>query len=160
MNIDEDNTDHYPLMGTFKTFNAGMWNNVSYNVDIVSKSNIINFNFNPDATPLPTLNFDAEGESGTTGFCRVSIPKDIMWCDNPAEWTVTVGGNLTAAEAMLEDGNYTYIYFTYTHSSKTVQIQSTHAVPESYLQIILLLIVVATLRTTRIYKREHDSKDN
>jgi parallel beta-helix repeat protein len=152
--INANNTDRYPLMGPFMTFNAGTWNNTSYNVDTVSESNITNFNFNPYATPHPTLSFDVEGQNGTNGFCRVAIPRKMMWCDNPDEWVITVGGNLTSADSIVEDANYTYIYFTYTHSTKPVQIQSTHAVPEFQSQIILVLIVIATLLATAVYKRK------
>jgi len=150
--IDAKNIDHYPLMGSFETFNAFTSNGVSYSVGIVSKSNITNLNFSPDATPHPTLSFDVEGQSGTTGFCRVAMPKGFMWCDNPDEWAITVGGNLTAAVTILEDTDYTYIYFTYTHSTKTVQIQSTHAVPEFPSAIILPLFMAITILTTILTK--------
>jgi parallel beta-helix repeat protein len=153
--INVNDMDHYPLMGPFKTFNAGTWNNTSYNVDMVSKSNITDFNFNPYATPHPALSFDVEGTNGTIGFCRIVIPRDMMWCANSADWVITVGGNLTAADSIVEDGNYTYIYFTYTHSTKTVQIQSTHAVPEFQPFLILPLLIIVTLLAVVARKRKH-----
>lgn len=64
----------YPLMGPFHTFNVGTWNGVAYSVDTVSNSTITNLNFNPYATPYPTLSFNVTGMSGTVGFCRVAIP--------------------------------------------------------------------------------------
>lgn len=152
--INANNADHYPLIGPFKTFNAGTWNNVSYNVDIVSISNITHINFNPYAIPNPTLSFDAEGANGTTGFCRIAIPRGMMWCDNPDQWTIVVGGNLTTVETILEDSNYTYIYFTYTHSAKTVQIRSTHAVPEFQTFLILPLFITITLLMALPCKRK------
>ena len=152
--IDADNVDHYPLMGPFGTFDALTWNGVSYSIDIVSKSNITNFNFNPYATPHPTLSFNVEGQDCTNGFCRVTIPKKMMWCNNPDEWAVIVDGTLYTNQTITTYENYTYIYFTYTHSTKTVQIQSTSAVPEFEPQIILALIAVAILLASMTRKRK------
>lgn len=122
--LDADNTDNYPLMAPFKTFNAFMWNNVSYNVNIVSNSSIVNFNFDRQDS---ALSFDVKGKNDTMGFCRVIIPKNLMWSDNLDEWMVTVAVELTQC-SIIEDNNYTYIYFTCSHSAKTVQIKSTHAI--------------------------------
>ena len=150
-----NNTDHYPLTGPFKTFNVGIWNNASYNVDVVSKSTVTNLNFKPYATPRPTLNFDVEGENGTNGFSRVVIPRALMWCNDTSQWVITVSGTLTAAESIIEDGNYTYICFTYTHSTKTVQIQSTHAVPEfQSLVFLLLFMIMALVMVVIVFKRK------
>jgi parallel beta-helix repeat protein len=155
--IDANNVDHYPLMGPFTSFDAGTWGNTLFNVDVVSKSNITNFSFDPYASPKPTLTFDIEGQDGTTGFCRISIPRDIMWCDDPSEWTVTVGGTLTSRN-IVEDADYTHIFVEYTHSTKTVQIQSTHAVPEFQPFLILPLLMTITLLATVICKRKRTTK--
>jgi len=141
--IDANNIDHYPLTGPFRSFDAGTWNNTTYYVDVSSNSNVTNFTFNPYSNP-PTLSFDVEGGSGTSGFCRVAIPKALMWCGNKDEWTITVGGTLTSATNITETTDYTYIYFTYTHSTKPVQIQSTYAVPE-HVQSVLLIALAATI---------------
>jgi parallel beta-helix repeat protein len=150
--IDANNTDYYPLMGPFKTIFTITEGNTDY-VDFVSKSTITNLNFDPYALPYPTLSFDVAGADGITGFCRVAIPKDIMWCDNIAEWTVTVGGTLTQPNTV-EDADYTYIYFAYTHSTKTVQITSTHAVPEFQPFIIAPMLMTAMLLAA-IFSRTH-----
>jgi parallel beta-helix repeat protein len=157
---DAKNIDRYPLMAPFKTFNAGIWNNKSYDVEIVSESNITGLSFNPFATPHPALSFDVKGQNGTTGFCRVAIPKDMMWCNNKDEWTITVGSTLTPAVTVLNDTGYTYIYFTYTHSTEMVKITSTNAVPEFQpfmllpLFMIITLIGAALLRGKRLRKDE------
>lgn len=143
--INGTNIDHYPLMAPFHTFNAGTWGDVTYFVDIVTFSTIKNFTFDPYASPNPTLSFDVEGQTATSGFCRVTMSIDMMWCDTIGQWTVKVDGGIIPRNA-IEYGNYTYIYFTYTHSAHSVEISSTHAVPEfaSYL-IISLLALVALL---------------
>ncbi|MEM2102243.1 MAG: NosD domain-containing protein [Candidatus Bathyarchaeia archaeon] len=141
IHIADDNVDHHPLMGLFSAFNAGTWNDITYYVDIISKSTINNFNFNASSR---TLSFDLQGGVGTPGFCRITIPTGLMWCDSPAEWAVTVGGFLTDRTVTSSSG-YTYMYFTYTHSTKTVHITSTHAVQEFPMLILLLLISTAAL---------------
>ena len=153
--IDTNNTDRYPLMGLFNTFNAGTWNKRTYYVDIVSESNITNFNFNSTAK---TLSFNVAGKSDTMGFCRVALPLSFMSCANLEDWIVIVNGTMPIERYITVDPNYTYVYFTYHHSTEPVLIQSTSAVPEFQSQITLVLIVIATLLAASIYKRKHNQK--
>jgi len=151
-NVYSNNKDNYPLMGPFHTFNAGTWNETQFDTDIVSKSGIAGFDFNPDSK---TLNFVVMGRDDTTGFCRVTIPKDIMWCDNLGEWTITVGGTLIAPTNVTQTIKYTYICFVYTHSTKVVEIKSTNAVPEFAVVPILLMLVMATTLVAVVTNRKH-----
>jgi parallel beta-helix repeat protein len=154
--IDANNADKYPLMGSFSTFNAGTWNGETFYVDTISESNISNFNFNPYTAPQPTLSFNVTGKTGITGFCRVAIPTSLMWCNMPSQWIVIVGGTLYSNQTIISPrvGNYTYIYFTYTHSTKQVQIQSISAVPEFQRYLLLPLFIMVTLLGTVILKRK------
>jgi parallel beta-helix repeat protein len=144
--------DHYPLMGPFGTFDAGTWNNTLYRVDIVSNSTITDFNFDPYVSPYPTLSFSVTGINGSTGFCRVTIPKGLMWVNTLDEWTIRVNGTLMQ-HYINETGGYTYIYFNYPHSRETVQIQSTGAVPE-FQPLMLALLVIATLVGAIFFKKK------
>lgn len=155
--IDTNNTDRYPLMGPFETFNAGAWNKRTYYVDIVSESNITNFSFNPTAK---TLSFNVTGRSGAMGFCRVAIPLSLMSCANLEDWIVTVNGTMPIERSITTDANCTYIYFTYHHSTELIHVQSTNAVPEFQSQIILILIVIATLLAAVVCKRKHNPKSD
>jgi parallel beta-helix repeat protein len=136
--------DNYPLKGPFNTFLAGTWNETAHNVDVISNSTVSSFSFNSSAHP-PTLSFNIEGEQGTSGFCRVAIPKCILWCDNSNEWIITVSGETMQQPGINEYGNYTYLYFEYIHSSKTVQILGTHAVPESISILVVPLFMTMSL---------------
>jgi parallel beta-helix repeat protein len=151
--IDASNIDHYPLMALFSTFNAGTWNNTSYSVGVVSNSTISNFGFNGAAK---TLTFDVSGPSGTVGFCRVIIPKSLMWCNSTAYWTVKIDGVPITNPTVTNDTSYTYIYFTYHHSTETVQIQSTNAlpIPEFQPYMLLPLLMMITLLTAALSKRK------
>jgi nitrous oxidase accessory protein len=74
--INENNQDNYPLMAPIKTFDAGTWEWTQYNVDIISNSTVSDFRFNPEGA---LIKYVVTGENGTTGFCRVTIPKDLLY---------------------------------------------------------------------------------
>jgi parallel beta-helix repeat protein len=153
--IDSNNTDRYPLVAPFNTFNAGIWNNKSYSVGTVSNSTLSNFNFTPNAK---TLSFNVAGTSGTMGFCRVAIPKTLMWCADLEDWVVTVNGTqvLPPNLNITTDANYTYVYFSYHHSTEAVQIQSTGVVPEFQLLMLLPLFMMITLLTATVSKKKRN----
>ena len=155
--IDANNVDNQPLMGTFNTFNAGTWNGIQYSVDIISKSALGNFNFYPFATPYPELNFTVSGSTGTQGFCRVDIPKAIMWTDTQGQWAIKVGGIVTSADRIFNTTDTTYLHFTYTHSTKTVQIIGIHAVPENASDLVLVTLLMTALALTLILRRKQKS---
>jgi len=139
--IGENNVDRYPLMAPISVFDAGVWNEVAYNVDVVSNSTVSDFRFDPDKGPF--LRFNVTGEDGTVGFCRVTIPEDLLWVED-GQWSVLVGGE-TVNYTIIPDENYTYMHFTYNHSTQTVLIRGTSVIPEFSTAIILPLFVVFTL---------------
>lgn len=118
--IDANNTDRYPLMGPFNTFNAVVWNNAIHNVDIISNSTISDFHFNPDNS---LLKFNVTGAEGTKGFCRVAIPKGLLSSES-GKWIVLVDGQPVPYNANSNE-KYNYIILVYAHSTKTVTIQGT-----------------------------------
>jgi len=140
--IDANNRDRYPLMAPYSTFEAGTWNETTYNADVISNSTVSDFHFNPEEGPY--LKFNVTGEEGTAGFCRVTIPKDLLWVED-GQWVVLVGGVPTTNYTITSDGNHSYLYFTYNHSTKTVLIQGTHVIPEFPSFLIMLLFMTATL---------------
>jgi parallel beta-helix repeat protein len=152
--IDANNTDRYPLMGPFHTFNVGTWNGVTYSVDVMSNSTIKSVYFLPHTVPHATLSFGVEGQSGTKGFCRVTIPLSLM----SGEWTVTVNGTQLSPPILniTTYGNYTYIYFTYHHSTETVQITSTSAIPEFQPFMLLPLLMILTLLIAIVCKKKRN----
>jgi parallel beta-helix repeat protein len=137
--INENNTDNYPLMASITIFDAGTWEWTSYNVDIISNSTVSDFSFNPESA---LIQFKVAGETGTTGFCRVTIPKDMLYTEG--NWAVLVDG-ASVTPTVNEDTNNTYLYFSYHHSTKTVEIIGTTAIPEFPSWIFLSLFMVATL---------------
>ena len=151
--IQGNSIDHYPLAGSFNTFRAGTWNETEYTFDIISNSTVTNFAFNLTANP-PAFSFGVEGANGTNGFCRVTIPKGIMWCDSPEEWFIMAGDQTILQRRVIEESGYTYIYFIYNHANRTVLVQSTHAIPEFPSSTILLLSVTAMTLTIVVCLRK------
>lgn len=151
--IDENNQDRYPLMGPFNIFDAGTWNGTAYNVDVVSNSTVSEFQFNPSEGAL--LRFNVTGEDGTSGFCRVTVPKDLLWAEHG--WTVYVGEE-SVNYTIIPDNGYTYLYFTYNHSTKTVLIQGTHVIPEFPSALIMPLLMTLTMLAVVLAKKRFPRK--
>ena len=142
--------DYYPLMGPISLFNAGTWNETTYYVHTVSNSTISDFNFNPDNY---LISFNVTGPDDTVGFCRVTIPRELMWCDALEEWNVTVNSNPPTYLKAMEDADYTYLYFTYNHTIQEVQIKGIHVIPEFPTWTSTLLILIMLTVAIVIYKR-------
>jgi parallel beta-helix repeat protein len=115
--IDANNTDNYPLMGTFSEFTIA-WEGQLHHVTTICNSTISNFNFN-DAYNGSTkaLIFNVTGEDETAGFCRIRIPTALM----NDTFTVYVDGVATPYTLLpRSNATYSYLYFTYNHSTKEV----------------------------------------
>ena len=147
--IDADNQDNYPLMGPISFFNAGTWDEVTYYVYTVSNSTVSHFHFS-ESNKL--VSFNVTGLNDTLGFCRVAIPRELLWCEDIFDWSVRV--NETSVPIRIqEDPDYTYTYFTYSHSVQNVKIYGTQVIPEfpAWTSILLTLIVLTVAIV--IYKR-------
>jgi hypothetical protein len=126
-------------MAPFKAFEAGVWDGTAYNVDVVSNSTVSDFKFDVDNK---SISFNVTGDGVTVGFCRVAIPKSLLWVDDG--WTILVDSQSITDYKKFEDENYTYLYFTYTHSTKTVIIKGTNVIPEFPSSIILTIFMLTT----------------
>ena len=96
------------------------------------------------------LSFTVSGASGTTGYVKATIPKDLLYTEG--DWIVLVDEQ-PVSPTVNEDTNNTYIHFTYGHSTKTIEIIGTYAIPEFPSWIILPLFLTATLFAIVIKKR-------
>lgn len=133
--IDTNNQDNFPLMAPISTFDVGVWNGTTYDVDVITNSTLSNFQLD---TTQKTLSFNVTGEIGL-GFCRVTIPNIIiqnMWQGN---YTVRVNDNLWTFTNWTTTEN-TYIYFTYQHPQNKITIT-----PEFPSAIILPLFMAITM---------------
>ena len=134
--INANNTDSYPLMGTFSDFNATS----EYHVQTICNSTISDFQFNGTA-----ISFNVSGENDTTGFCRILIPTALM------NGTYKVFVNRTEVQYIksgFSNSTHSYLYFTYNHSTQEVVI-----IPEFPSWTPMLLILIVFTVALSIYKR-------
>jgi parallel beta-helix repeat protein len=135
---DENNTDHYPLMGMFSDFNATS----EHHVQTVCNSSISGFQYNGTA-----LSFNVSGEHDTAGFCRICIPTTLM----NVTYEVFVNGTEVSYNLLpCSNETYSYLYFNYTHSTQEVII-----IPEFPTFLILPLFFMATLSAVIVYRRKY-----
>jgi parallel beta-helix repeat protein len=147
--------DHYPLMGTFHDYPITMPRTLD--IEIVSNSTISNVSA-PVWLSSPTqylqpgehlLLLSVSGVIGTTGFCRVTIPRSLI----NGTYTVLVDGQPVVATELAESNStHAYLYFTYEHSEHEVII-----VPEYPLTAACLMIAIiffATITTTKTKPRK------
>jgi len=129
-------------------FDAGTWNGIPYNVGVISNSTVSDFYFNPVEGAF--LRFNVTGEDA--GYCKVAIPKDILWTENG--WIVLVDDE-PVVPTVTEEGNDTYLYFTYSGGTKTVEILGTNVVPEFPSAVIMPLLLILTLLALVVSKKKH-----
>jgi len=144
--IDENNTDRYPLMGPFNSFNTS----VGYPVDIISNSTIQNFQYFKSNRTI-VMHVSNVTANQTVGFCRLTIPHDVI----SPPYTVKVNGTTLNFQTIYE--NYTegisIIYFTYEHSNLEITV-----IPEFSSAMILPLFTLTTLIATILLKKKRKTK--
>jgi parallel beta-helix repeat protein len=147
--IDERNKDRYPLLVPINSFDAGTWGWNSYNVNIISNSTVSDFFFNPAEGAF--IRFNVTGAEGTTGYCRVTIPKGLLSSED--EWNVVVNGE-PVTPIIDEDTESINFYFTYSHSTKTMEIRGTTVIPEFPSWTPLWILLVTVMAVAVVYKRK------
>jgi hypothetical protein len=97
------------------------------------------------------MSFNVTGKQGSTGFCRVAIPKDIM---NVTFIVFVNGTEIPYTILSCSNANISYLYFTYTHSTKQVIIT-----PEFPSFLILPLLMIITLLGAIAFKKRATKLD-
>lgn len=144
--IDTNNTDHYPLMGMFSSFNTSL----GYHVNVISNSTIGDFEyFESNSTIKMCVSNMTENQ--TFGFCRVCIPHALMDVDNISviidDGAVQI---LYFNDTIYDNDTHRWIYFAYPHSIHEIVI-----IPEFSPFLILPLFMIATLLAVTVYRRKH-----
>lgn len=106
--INAGNKDRYPLMGPLNNFNVQAYNEIYYSVDIVSKSILSDFSY---SYVNRSINFKVNC-TDLKGFCRISILKVFLSCDNAKDWFVQIN-DVAALVNINEDENFTFIYLNF-----------------------------------------------
>lgn len=145
------NTNLWEIPPEVATFTIP-WQGSNYLLTFLTNSTITNLNFDQTQNQL---NFNITGLSDTMGYCNITIPKALMWCDSPNQWIVLIDGFPPNELKIKENGTHTFLYFTYTHSTHEIIIKSTYSIPEFPSFTILPLIMIITLMAVMVFKRKH-----
>ena len=94
--------------------------NTTYSIITLSNSTINSFDFD---TLREQIWFKVTGPPSTTGYCYVTIPRSLMEPSSSERWQVTINGSPPLSANIIENENHTYLYFTYEHSTHTVEIR-------------------------------------
>jgi len=140
--LDANNTDNYPLMSMFSSFNTSL----GKQVNVISNSSIENFTYFESNSSIK-MHVSNMTEDQTHGFVRICIPHALV----TEPYNITVDGvNPTYWNYTLHDnGTHRWIYFAYEHSTLEIII-----VPEYTSMIILPLLMVIALLVTLVAKKE------
>ena len=125
-----------PTPSTFQ-FNVSV-EDKTYPIIANSNSTVSEVNFNPAAKEL---NFKVSGQTGTTGFCTITIPTSLIW----GELSVYKDGSLLVKNVdytQSTDGANNILQINYSHSIHNFKMVGTEAIPE-FPQTIILLAVAA-----------------
>ena len=158
--IDANNTDHYPLMGRFKSFNVSTWsrpNDGFEEVDVISNSAISNLVlYGWLTTPNQYLQTGqiflsltpVQGQNMTAGFCRITVPNNIL---NTSDYTVLINMTPVSVNRLAtSNSTQTTLYFTFNTSPDEIII-----VTEFPSFLILPLFFITTLLGVIFYRKKH-----
>lgn len=134
-NIDENNQDNHPLMGSFTDFSVA-WQYVTYHVTTISNSDVTEFYF---IQPEKLITFGIAGPDAAVGFCRVTIPNILLG----GPYTVLVDDSPPATLIETSNETHSFLYMTYDHNAIKVKVEGTTVIPE--FSSVLVLFIFATL---------------
>jgi len=161
--IDENNTDHYPLMGMFHDFTVPVPpypTGETEQVDVISNSTVSSLGLaawltSPNQYFQPGQLFitvSVAGEDGTFGFCRLMIPRVVL---NSSSYIVLVDWHpVNVTMLPISNNTHAYLYFTYVHSNCEVIMAM---IPEFSLFFIPLFLI-ATLLTVTTCRKQHQKR--
>ncbi|MCW4052668.1 MAG: right-handed parallel beta-helix repeat-containing protein [Candidatus Bathyarchaeota archaeon] len=137
--FDDNNTDHFPLMGPFHSYNTSL----DAYVNVISNSSVKGFEYNPGTILFFVSNMTTDH---TSGFCRVCIPYEVM--SEPFNVTVDGADPTYWNYTLKNNGTHRWIYFEYEHSTREIVI-----IPESLQLIVLPLIMTLSLLIATAYRK-------
>jgi hypothetical protein len=120
-----------------------------YAVMVDSNSTILGFEFNQTEK---NLSMNVTGLSGTSGYCDVLIPDGLLF----GTFSLSMDGyDLVEGTdySQTHDGGYYKFDINYIHSTHTITIAASDAVPEFPAWMILPLFMTATLLAVMLYRK-------
>jgi hypothetical protein len=141
-------TIHFQRVGLQHVFYPFI-DNKEYAVTVDSNSTILGFEFNQTEK---NLSMNVTGVSGTAGYCNVLIPDGLLF----GTFSLSNDGYPLVEGtdySQTHEGGYYKFDINYIHSSHTLTIVASDAVPEFPAWLILPLFMAATLLATIAYRK-------
>ncbi|MDH5482051.1 MAG: right-handed parallel beta-helix repeat-containing protein, partial [Candidatus Bathyarchaeota archaeon] len=144
--IDENNTDRFPLMGMFRSFNTSL----GYSVNVISNSTLEDFEYFESNSTIK-MHVSNMTANQAFGFCRICIPHALM---NVSNLSVIIDDG--AVEVLLfnntiyNNDTHTWIYFAYQHSTLEIVI-----IPEFPSFVLIPFFMTLALLAALSYKKRH-----
>jgi len=113
----------------------------TYVIPMMTNSRISNLQF---SLLLKQIMFNVTGETGTMGYCNITIPKNLLKAEPLSAWIVLLNGYPKPCTTT-ENETHTFIYMSYVYSNHGIQIQGTWVIAEFPQIMILLLLMVSTM---------------
>jgi hypothetical protein len=130
-----------PLPITWHHFQI-LYKGETYVIPMTTNSHVSNLQFNAS---LKQIMFTVSGETGTMGYCNITIPKTLLKAEPLADWKTFLDGYQQLPYIATENDTHTFIYINYTYSNHEIQIQGNWAIPEFSPATILLLLMLSTM---------------
>jgi len=133
--------DRYPLTYPLITLEI-IVGEKTFEIEVSTNSTIKNCMFSIEKKNLKIF---FNGLEGTSGSCRISIPKELLSCKTLQDWNISLFGERLNYLA-LEDTERTYLYFTYVQLDNIeIEIIGTNAIPEFSNNLTIMIAVFTTV---------------
>jgi parallel beta-helix repeat protein len=121
--IEVSNQDNNPLMGMFSDLEVE-FKGQTYHLAVISNSTISGLLFEIGVeTGNKIIRFNVNDKTGTIGFCRVTIPTELM--NYP--YILLIGSEEITPTLNISNDTHAALYFTYIHENQTIRIISSVA---------------------------------
>ena len=139
---------HFQRIGLQQVFHP-LIDSADYPVTVDSNSAILAFEFNQTEKKL---SLDVSGTTGTGGFCDVAVPGSLVW----GTFSLSMDGYPLAEGTdytQTYNGTHYIFHISYIHSTHTIEIIGSDAIPEFPTVLIAPIFIAATLMAVIIYRR-------
>jgi len=145
----ENVCDYYQRIGMPQVFQP-LIDKSDYPVNVDSSSVILGFAFNQSERRISLY---VSGSTGTSGFCDVTIPNDLLW----GSFSLNLDGFPLVEDVdytQSHNSTYSNFHITYSDSAHMIEIVGSDAIPEFQSWIILPTFMVATLAAVILYRKK------
>jgi parallel beta-helix repeat protein len=141
--IHSPNVDAYPLTGMFSILETPS----DYAVEIVCNSTINSINYYPSNNTI-AITVSNMTVTQTYGFCRLTIPHDLM----QPPYNVLINGT-SVLPTIVEENAYTVIYISYEHSTLEIIV-----IPELPSALLILALAFSTIFAITLKRKKWTRK--